>query len=116
VEEVLALQAWSRGVGMAHEVRQYIIDVCQATRRDPSLQLPAGPRASLALMFASRVVAASQGREDVLPDDVGMILQPVLAHRLTLTPEAELREETVDGVVARIVERVRPHLLLDAGS
>ena len=112
VDQVLALQEWTRGVGMTREVKQYVIDLCQATRTDPSLQLPAGPRASLALMHASRVVAASQGREDVLPDDVRTILAPVLAHRLTLTPDAELREETVDMIVGRITEKIRPHMML----
>ncbi len=113
LEDVRELQEWARGVLIGREVKQYIIDVCQATRTDPSLQLPAGPRASLALMHASRVVAASHGRDDVLPDDVQTILRPVLAHRLTLTPEAELREETIDSVVERVTRKVRPHVWLD---
>jgi MoxR-like ATPase len=67
----------------------------------------ASPRASLALMRAARVLAASQGREDVIPDDVKTLIKPVLAHRLILTPDAALREETVDNVVERIVGKVR---------
>ncbi|HEX6487354.1 MAG TPA: MoxR family ATPase [Candidatus Dormibacteraeota bacterium] len=111
VEDVIALQEWPKGVQVAAQIKQYIVDICQATRTDPSLQLPASPRASLALLFASRVVAASQGREDVLPDDVQTVLPPVLAHRLALTPDAELRDDTIDKVIERITSRVKPPLL-----
>jgi MoxR-like ATPase len=107
LEEMLALQRWARGVAVSTPVREYIVKICQATRRDPSLALPASPRASLALLRASRVVAASQGREDVLPDDVKTILRPVLAHRVALTPDAELRDDTVDKVIDRLVGQVR---------
>ncbi|HZS14397.1 MAG TPA: MoxR family ATPase [Candidatus Dormibacteraeota bacterium] len=110
VEEVAAMQQWPKGVQFSEAMKEYVVDVCQATRSDPSLQLPASPRASLALMRASRVVAAANGREDVLPDDVNAVLQPVLAHRLALTPDAELRDDTIDKVIERITSRVKPPL------
>jgi MoxR-like ATPase len=111
VDDIIALQEWPKGVQVSPQIKQYIVDICQATRTDPSLQLPASPRASLALLFASRVVAASQGREDVLPDDVQTVLPPVLAHRLALTPDAELRDDTIEKVIERITSRVKPPLL-----
>ena len=111
LEEVLALQEWPRGVQIAPQVVQYIVDICQATRIDPALQLPASPRASLALLFASRVVAASLGREDVIPDDVQAVLHAVLAHRIALTPDAELRDDTIDKVIERITNRIKPPLV-----
>jgi MoxR-like ATPase len=110
LDEVLALQEWARGVQISDPIKRYIVDLSQATRTEPSLQLPASPRASLALMRASRVVAASHGREDVLPDDVKTILYPVLIHRVALTPDAELRDETIDKVIERVVQRVKPPL------
>jgi MoxR-like ATPase len=110
LDEVLALQEWARGVQISDAIMEYIVDLSQATRSEPSLQLPASPRASLALMRASRVVAASHGREDVLPDDVKTILYPVLIHRVALTPDAELRDETIDKVIDRVVQRVKPPL------
>jgi MoxR-like ATPase len=67
----------------------------------------ASPRASLALMRATRVRALSQGREQVLPDDVRAVLLPVLAHRLILTPDAQLRDETVAKVIERVLARVK---------
>jgi len=106
-EEVLAMTAWARKVGVSEAVRFYIVDLVQATRGDPALQLGASTRASLGLLGASRAVAASQGREDVLPDDVKLVVVPVLAHRLILTPDAELRGETVEAVIDRAVARVK---------
>jgi MoxR-like ATPase len=97
-------------VQFSNPIKQYVVDIAQATRVDPSLQLPASPRASLALMRASRVVAAANGREDVLPDDVNSVLQPVLAHRLALTPDAELRDDTIEKVIERITSRIKPPL------
>jgi len=110
VEEIVEMQQWPKGVQFSEAMKEYVVDICQATRTDPSLQLPASPRASLALMRASRVVAAANGREDVLPDDVNAVLQPVLAHRLALTPDAELRDDTIDKVIERITSRVKPPL------
>ena len=104
---VIDMMQWATGVQVAESVQLYIVDLCQATRTDPALLMGASPRASLALMRAARVLAASQGREDVIPDDVKTLIKPVLAHRLILTPDASLREETVDNVVERIVAKIR---------
>jgi MoxR-like ATPase len=109
-DEVVAMIDWAQGVTVADPVREYIIDLTHATRDDTSVQLGASTRASLALMRASRVLAAAQGREDVLPDDVRSLAGPVLAHRLILTPDALLREETVDAVIERVLSRTKPPL------
>jgi MoxR-like ATPase len=61
-------------------------------------------------MRASRVVAASQGRDDVLPDDVRLLVRPVLGHRLLLTPDAQLRDDTVDNVIDRLLTQVKAPL------
>jgi MoxR-like ATPase len=76
----------------------------------------ASSRAALALMRASRVVAASQGRDDVLPDDVRLLVPAVLSHRLLLTPDALLRDETIEDVVARLLVQVKAPLGLAAAS
>jgi len=104
---VLAMMEWATGVNVAPPIEAYIVDLCQATRTDSSLMMGASTRAALALMRAGRVLAASQGREDVLPDDVKALIKPVLAHRLILTPDAGLREETIENVVERIIARVK---------
>lgn len=110
VTEVLAMIQWATGVSLSAEISDYIVDLVQPTRLEPSLQLGGSARASLAFMRASRVLAASQGRDDVLPDDVRVLAVPVLAHRLILSPDAQLREETVEQVIERVVSRVKPPL------
>jgi MoxR-like ATPase len=65
-------------------------------------------------MRAARVVAASQGRDDVVPDDVRLLVPPVLGHRLLLTPDALLRDETVEDVIARLLVQVKAPLGLAA--
>ncbi|MHB8719417.1 MAG: AAA family ATPase [Candidatus Dormibacteria bacterium] len=115
-EDVLRMVAWAKGVGVSDPVMLYIIDLCQATRTDPSLLIGASTRASLALMRASRVIAAADGREDVYPDDVRAVLLPVLAHRLALTPDAQLRDETVEKVVERVAGRVKPPMSLGSAA
>ncbi|MDP9101849.1 MAG: MoxR family ATPase [Actinomycetota bacterium] len=108
--ELVAMVDWANQVEISPAVARYIVDICQVTRTDPALQMGASSRAALALMRASRVVAASQGRDDVLPDDVRLLVRPVLGHRLLLTPDAQLREETVDAVIDRLLGKVKPPL------
>jgi hypothetical protein len=67
-------------------------------------------------MRAGRVLAASDGRDSVYPDDVRQVLKPVMAHRLILSPEAVLRGETVDAVLDRVVGKVRPPMLSATAS
>ncbi|MDQ1438139.1 MAG: MoxR-like ATPase [Acidimicrobiaceae bacterium] len=105
--EVLAMMAWAAEVTVSDPIKYFIVDLCQATRTDGALQMGASSRASQALMHAARVLAAAQGRDDVLPDDVKRLVNPVLNHRLLLTPDAMLREESVEGVVERILARVK---------
>jgi MoxR-like ATPase len=107
LDEIVGMIKWATRVRSSEEILYYVTDLVQATRNDPALQMGASSRASLALMRAARVMAASQGRDDVLPDDVKKLAVPVLAHRLLLTPDASLRDETVGSVIDRIVHRVK---------
>jgi MoxR-like ATPase len=109
--DILAMIRWASEVSISEPVLEYIVDLVAATRTDPALQMGASPRASQALMRAARVVAASQGRDDVIPEDVRALVSPVLNHRLILTPDAMLRDETVEAVAERIVNRIKPPLL-----
>jgi MoxR-like ATPase len=114
LDELVAMMDWAAEVTISEPVVRYIVDLCQATRSDPSLQMGASSRAALALMRASRVVAASQGRDDVVPDDVRLLVPSVLSHRLLLTPDALLRDESVEDVVARLLVQVKAPLGLAA--
>jgi MoxR-like ATPase len=88
--DVIAVQAAARAVHVAPSLRAYLVDIADATRRHPRLLLPMSPRATLALLRAARARAAAAGRAYVVPDDIKVLAEPVLAHRLLVTPEAQL--------------------------
>jgi MoxR-like ATPase len=92
------------------EIGYYLVDLVQATRTDPAVSMGGSPRAAIALLKSSRVLAASDGRSHVYPDDVRAVLIPVMRHRLVLNPDAILRGETVDLVLERIVSKIKPPL------
>jgi MoxR-like ATPase len=95
-----------RQVHVSDPVRQYVVDLVNATRRAPDLRLGASPRAALQLLRASKAQAALSGRDYVLPDDVQRLAQPVLAHRLLLTAEAQIARRGTDGVVESVLRSV----------
>jgi MoxR-like ATPase len=109
-KEVLEMTRAASQVEVSFAVETYLLELTHATRSDPACTLGAGPRASIALLKASRVLAASDGRERVYAEDIKAILRPVLAHRLMLTPDAVLRGETVDNVIERALSKVKPPL------
>ncbi len=93
-------------VGRLHvseNVRRYVVDLVEGTRRSPALRLGASPRAGLQLLRASRAAAALAGRDMVLPDDVKELAGPVLAHRLLMAPESVGSGRTAEHVVAELV-------------
>jgi MoxR-like ATPase len=109
-KQVLEMAELASQVNLTTAVESYILDITHATRADASLNLGAGPRASIALGKASRVMAASDGRDKVYPEDVKALLRPVLAHRMMMTPDAVLRGESIDDVIERVLSRVKPPL------
>jgi MoxR-like ATPase len=97
-------------VEVAPEVGYYIVDLVHASRRDPSVAMGGSPRASIALLRASRCLAASDEREHVYPDDVRAVLKAVMAHRIILNPDAILRGDSIDAVLERMTASVKPPL------
>lgn len=87
-------------------IRSYIVRLVDFTRTMPELRLGVSTRGALGLMRSARVVAASQGRSFVTPDDVNVVAEPVLGHRMLLTPEAELAGIETKHLVARVLEGV----------
>ncbi|MFG2055814.1 AAA family ATPase [Micromonospora sp. NPDC048930] len=99
-----------RQVHVADAVKQYAIDLVTATREAPDLRLGASPRATLQLLRTARAVAALEGRDYVLPDDLQVLAVPVLAHRIIPTADAQLARRTTDAIVAELVHRLPlPH-------
>ena len=89
-----------------HAVRRYAVDLVTATRDNRDLRLGASPRATLHLLRAAKAAAAVDGREFVLPDDLQGLAVPVLAHRLLLSPEAQVARRTTGAVVTDVVASV----------
>jgi MoxR-like ATPase len=88
--DVREMAALATTVHVAPSLKGYLVDLADATRRHPRLALGVSPRGTLSLLRATRALAASVGREFVLPDDLKALAGPVLEHRLVLTPEAQM--------------------------
>ncbi len=93
-------------VHIAPALKGYIIDVATSTRHHRALDLGMSPRATLALQRAARALAASVGRDYVVPDDIKALIVPVLEHRLALAPEAQLAGTRVLDVLRDILHSV----------
>ena len=91
-------------VSMAEEIIAYVVRLVRATREHPELAVGASPRAAVLLAGAARARAALAGRGYVLPDDVKALAVPVLRHRLTLTPAAEIEGRDIEALVSELVE------------
>ena len=104
--DIRALVAAVRDVHVSGPIRQYIIDLVNATRTAAELRLGASPRAALHLLRASRAYAALDERDFVIPDDVQALAVPVLAHRLLPSAEAMVGRELPDQVLSGIIRRL----------
>jgi len=105
-DQMSALIRSTREIHVSDEVKRYIVEICDATRRHPAVQLGASPRAALFLLRTARAKAMREGREFVLPDDVKSLVPVVLAHRMILTPDAEVRGTSPDEVLEEILGSV----------
>jgi len=105
-EELMALQGLCRQVFVEPSVAGYLVGLVRATREHADVRLGASPRASLGLHQAAQALAAIQGRNFVIPDDIKALAVPVLAHRLILKPEARLRGCTAATVIEGLLETV----------
>jgi MoxR-like ATPase len=85
---------------------KYISDIVLASRNSPAVYLGASPRASVALLNASKAYALLQGRDFIIPDDVKYISVPVLQHRILLSPETEMEGRSAGTIVKRLVEKI----------
>jgi MoxR-like ATPase len=104
--EIAAMQQVAQGVRVDDAVIGYIVEIVRRTRGDRAIELGASPRASIALMKSAQVVAASEGRGFVTPDDVKPMVAPVLRHRVMLHPDAQLQGVSADERIQDIVRNV----------
>jgi MoxR-like ATPase len=95
-----------RAIRIEPELYGYILAVARQTREWPTLSLGASPRAALSVMLVAQAVAAFDGRDYLVPDDVKRAVPPVLRHRVILKPEAELEGFDSERVLADVVAAV----------
>lgn len=81
----------------------YIVSIVRATRNSPAISLGASPRAAISMMLVAKAIAAIEGRDFLIPDDVKTAAPPILRHRMMLKPEADLEGITTDQVVAEVL-------------
>ncbi|MFC0014496.1 MULTISPECIES: MoxR family ATPase [Allobacillus] len=106
-EEVIELQQQVQQVHVSNSIKEYIVKLVHQTRNHPMLELGASPRASIALMRASKSYAFIQGRDYVVPDDVKWLLHDVLSHRLLVSSEARFEGRTVVSILEEITNKTR---------
>jgi MoxR-like ATPase len=95
-----------KSVTVEEALFSYIVQIARRTREWPSLSLGASPRAAVSLMAVAKAVAAIDGRDYVIPDDVKASARPVLRHRIIMKPEADLEGITPDQVLADVLRSV----------
>ncbi|MDR3552216.1 MAG: MoxR family ATPase [Clostridia bacterium] len=107
VDDILDAQRNVREIHVSPDVSGYIVSLVRATRANEYVLLGASPRGSLYLYRAAQAVALLSGRDYVVPDDVKKILLPVLAHRISLRPEARQKKVTAADILGAIVKGTR---------
>ncbi len=105
-QQVAALIDAAKTLHAAEPLQRYIVELVRATRTHPAIELGASPRAALALLRAARAQAACEGRDYVVPDDVKRLAQPLLAHRLILSPETLMADRTAADIVDELLASV----------
>jgi len=104
--EVLSLREAARTVRVSAEIKRYVVDIVRATRGAPQVQLPAGPRAALALTHLAQALALGDGEAFVRPEHIQELAVVVLAHRLVLSPEARFGGVTAERIVADLMQAI----------
>lgn len=101
--QIMQLRQVINNIVVEEKLLQFIAKISIATRSDKAIYLGASPRASLAILNASKAFAALSGRDFVVPDDIIHVAKPVLRHRIILTPEKEMEGAKEDDVIEKIV-------------
>lgn len=105
-KELVESQKLVRQVHVDPKIRKYILQIVHMTRHHEHLALGGSPRASLAMFRASQAMAAIRGRNYVLPDDIKILAEPVMCHRLILRPESRLRKITTRQIMSKLLAEI----------
>jgi MoxR-like ATPase len=105
-DDLVRLREALKSITLRDELVTYGVDVVRGTRAAESVLVGAGPRATQALLVASRAHAALAGRDFVTPDDIKAMATPVLEHRIVLRPEFEIEGVTIREVIEKVMQGV----------
>ncbi|HEX2608846.1 MAG TPA: MoxR family ATPase [Flavisolibacter sp.] len=103
-EQVVHLRSQVKSLVIEEKLLQFIAKLIHHTRNHKSIYLGASPRASLAIMNASKAMAAINGRDFVVPDDILEVVPHILRHRIILSPDKEMEGVTEDAVIKQIIQ------------
>lgn len=103
-EQIVQLRRQVKTILMEEKLLQFIAKLTHQTRNHKSIYLGASPRASLAIMNASKAMAAINGRDFVTPEDILEVVSPVLRHRIILSPDKEMEGISEDNVLKQIIQ------------
>ena len=105
---ILEMGALARTVHVDPSINDYVSRLVDASRNSDEVRLGASVRAALALVRTAKTLAAASGRHYVIPDDVKVLAEPVLAHRLVLDPEAEFEGVTTSSIISQLLLETPP--------
>ena len=103
-EKIAMLKKQVKTIVMDEKLLQFIAHLVHSTRHHKSIYLGGSPRASLAIMNASKAIAAIKGRDFVTPEDILEVVPPILRHRIILSPDKEMEGVTEDAVIKQIIQ------------
>jgi len=105
-KDILEFRSKIKDLHVEKNLIDYIASIVEETRRNKSIYLGASPRAGISMLNGSKAFAALKGRDFVTPEDIKFIAEPVLNHRLILTPESEMEGHTVIDVCNKIIDKI----------
>ena len=105
-EQIVAYQKVIKDIVVEDNLLKYIAAIVNNTRTNANLYLGASPRASIAILDASKAVAAINGRDFITPDDIKKVVSPILCHRIILTPEREMEGYTAEKMIKDLIQTI----------
>ena len=106
-KDIIMMQEEVGQVLIKEPLVEYVVKLMNETRKNENISLGASPRAMLALIRAARAKAYISGRNYVIPDDILVMIEPVLAHRIVISTEAQLNKMTATKILKSIVSTMR---------
>ncbi|MCK5718079.1 MAG: MoxR family ATPase, partial [Thiomargarita sp.] len=105
-DDIIKLQEVTASIRIDARVYDYAVNIVRSTRTFSGISIGAGPRASIALIRASRAYALLSERDFVIPEDVKNIALATLRHRIALAPELEIEGHDVDSVLKAVLQKI----------